>query len=136
MRKRINFTHEREKTKKMIVASSSTSTWEWGLFPREREMIVSSYVVASTWDKGLFSIMKEKWIIFSFSLSLLATWWNIGLVFLDEKERWIASMWMKRKMVHYCFFWFHHEREREMDCFFFFFFHMRTRIACFAWKTW
>ncbi len=34
---------------------------------REKEMIVSSFVVASTWDKGLFSTMRKRWIVSSSS---------------------------------------------------------------------
>jgi hypothetical protein len=36
-------------------------------YMRKIEMIVSSYVVASTWDRGLFSTMRERWIVLSSS---------------------------------------------------------------------
>ncbi len=112
----------------------------------------------STWDKGLLSTMTKRWIVFPSSSSLLATWCDIGFVIPYEKGRWIASMWMKREMVHYFIFfvppW---ERKRDgllllllllllphedKDCKFCmknmiisFCFHMRPRI-CLPHKAW
>ncbi len=40
------------------------NTWER---EKEKDMIVSSLVVASTWDRGLFSTMRKRWIVSSSS---------------------------------------------------------------------
>jgi hypothetical protein len=117
------------------------STWERER-EIEREMIISSSAATSTWDKRLFSTMKERWIASSSYLSLLATWWDIGFFSqMREKHGLLPCEWEERWSI-IAFFWFHHERERdgllllllpheEEDCSFF----MKEMIASFAF-TW